>query len=77
STYLLDHQSQNEDSSSDSDTSISEEEALPCEGELLLVRRLLGSQTHELEQSQRENLFRTRCKIFENTCSLIVDSGSS
>ncbi|BAT74419.1 hypothetical protein VIGAN_01208500 [Vigna angularis var. angularis] len=77
STYLLDHQNESEDSSSDSDTSISEEEALPCEGELLLVRRLLGSQSQELEQSQRENLFRTRCKIFENTCSLIVDSGSS
>ncbi|KOM34637.1 hypothetical protein LR48_Vigan02g078700 [Vigna angularis] len=77
STYLLDHQSKNEDSSSDSNTSISEEEALPCEGELLLVRRLLRSQSQELEQSQRENLFRTRCKIFENTCSLIVDSGSS
>ncbi|KOM51989.1 hypothetical protein LR48_Vigan09g064800 [Vigna angularis] len=77
STYLLDQQSKSEDSSSDSDTSISKEEVLPCEGELLLVRRLLGSQTNELEQSQRENLFRTRCKIFENTCSLIVDSGSS
>ncbi|WVZ02252.1 hypothetical protein V8G54_023058 [Vigna mungo] len=62
---------------SDSNTSISKEEVLPYEGELLLVRRLLGSQQKELEQSQRENLFRTRCKAFENTYSLIVDSGSS
>nr|KYP43506.1 hypothetical protein KK1_035073 [Cajanus cajan] len=55
----------------------SEEEIYPCEGDLLMVRRLLGNQSSDLDQSQRENLFRTRCKVLENTCSLIVDSGSS
>lgn len=28
------------------------------------------------QQTQRENIFRTRCKVFGNVCSLIVDSGS-
>uniref|UniRef100_A0A151UIQ7 CCHC-type domain-containing protein n=1 Tax=Cajanus cajan TaxID=3821 RepID=A0A151UIQ7_CAJCA len=55
----------------------SEEETYPCEGYLLMVRRLLGNQSSNLDQSQRENLFHTRCKVLENTCSLIVDSGSS
>jgi len=43
-----------------------EEEVLPYEGDLLMTRRLLESQSIELEQFQRENLFHTRCKIFEN-----------
>jgi len=45
-------------------------------GDLLMVRRLLGGQSCDLTQSQRENIFHTRCKIFYNTCFLIVDSGS-
>ena len=45
-------------------------------GELLIVRRLLGAQSCDLSQSQRENIFHTRCKILDKTCSLIVDSGS-
>nr|KYP31233.1 hypothetical protein KK1_048637 [Cajanus cajan] len=32
----------------------SEEEILPCEGDLLLVRRLLNNQSSEIDQSQRE-----------------------
>nr|KYP33187.1 hypothetical protein KK1_045976 [Cajanus cajan] len=55
----------------------SEEEILPCEGDLLLVRRLLNNQSSEIDQSQRENLFQTKCKVLESTCSLIVDSGST
>nr|KYP32827.1 hypothetical protein KK1_046394 [Cajanus cajan] len=42
-----------------------------------MVRRLLRNQSSDLDQSQRENLFHTRCKVLENTCSLIVNSGSS
>lgn len=45
-----------------------EEEVLPHERDLL-VRRLLESQSSELKQSQRETLFHTRCKCFENICS--------
>nr|KYP31820.1 hypothetical protein KK1_047675 [Cajanus cajan] len=55
----------------------SEEEILPCERYLLLVRRLLSNQSSEFDQSQRENLFQTKSKVLENTCSLIVDSGST
>ena len=54
----------------------SSEEVYPHEGDLLMVRRLLGDQSCDLFQSQRENIFHTRCKILDKTCSLIVDSGS-
>jgi len=46
------------------------------EGDLLMVRRLLGGQSCDSTQSQRENTFHTRCKKIYNTFSLIVDSGS-
>ena len=53
------------------------EEVYPHEEcDLLMVRRLLGGQSCDLSQSQRENIFHTRCKILDKTCSLIVDSGS-
>jgi len=42
----------------------------------LLIRRLLGSQLQALYQTQRDNIFHTRCYINENLCYLIVDSGS-
>ena len=55
----------------------SSEEVYPHEeGNLLMVRRLLGGQSCDLSQSQRDNIFHTRCKILDKTCSLIVDSGS-
>jgi len=33
------------------------------EGELLLIRWLLGHQLKSMEESQRENIFHTRCLI--------------
>ncbi|KAF1885929.1 hypothetical protein Lal_00002537 [Lupinus albus] len=39
----------------------SDEEARMPEGDLLMVRRLLGSQVKEDEESQRENIFHSRC----------------
>ena len=33
------------------------------ERDLLMVRRLLGGQSCDLTQSQRENIFHTRCKF--------------
>nr|KYP47855.1 hypothetical protein KK1_030490 [Cajanus cajan] len=72
-----DHYNSLDEANSSSSTSNSEEEILPCEGDLLMVRRLLGNQSSEIDQSQRENLFHTRYKVLENNCSLIVDSGSS
>nr|KYP36174.1 Transposon Ty3-G Gag-Pol polyprotein [Cajanus cajan] len=63
-------------SSSEEDESLSSSEEAPCEGDLLISQRLLTNQPKEQDQSQKENLFHSRCKIFKKTCSLIVDSGS-
>jgi len=53
------------------------EEVYPYEeGDLLMVRRLLGSQSCDLTQTQRESIFHTRHKILNKNCSLIMDSGS-
>jgi len=46
------------------------------EGDLVVVRHLLGSLVKEGEESQRENIFYTRCLINGHTCSLIIDGGS-
>nr|KYP72365.1 hypothetical protein KK1_004953 [Cajanus cajan] len=67
-------------SSSDSEEEASEyegnvESTFPYEGELLMIRRLLNNQPSGT-LSQRENIFHTRCKVSNNVCSLIVDSGS-
>jgi len=43
----------------------SSEEVYPQKkGGLLMVRRLLGGQSCDLTQSQRKNIFHTRCKFF-------------
>ena len=47
-----------------------EEEAM--QGDMLMVRRLLGSQMQPLDDTQRENIFHTRCTINGK----IVDGGS-
>nr|KYP32501.1 hypothetical protein KK1_046807 [Cajanus cajan] len=67
-------------SSSNSKEEASEQEegmesTFPYEGELLMIRRLLNNQPSGT-LSQRENIFHTRCKVSNNACSLIVDSGS-
>jgi len=41
-----------------------------------MVRRSLNSQPSPQPESQRENIFHTRCKISENVCSLIIDNRS-
>jgi len=65
----------NESTSKESDSEKGED-ALTHEGELLMVRRSLHNQPCPQLESQRENIFHTRCKISENICSLIIDSGS-
>ena len=40
------------------------------------MRRLLGQVLLPFDESQRENIFHTRCLIQNNVCSLIVDGGS-
>ena len=46
------------------------------QGDMLMVRRLLGSQMQSQDDTQRENIFHTRCIINGKLCSLIVDGGS-
>ena len=53
-----------------------DERVNPLEGELLMIRRTLNNQPSATIETQRENIFHTRCKVLENICSLIVDSGS-
>ena len=42
-----------------------------------MIRRTLNNQPSTSMETQRENIFHTRCNVLENICSLIVDSGSS
>jgi len=43
----------------------------------MMIRRTLNNQPSTNQETQRENIFHTRCKVCENVCFLIVDSGSS
>jgi len=52
------------------------ERVYPLEGELMMIQRFLNNQSSVNQETQRENIFYTRCKVFGNVCSLIVDSGS-
>ena len=52
------------------------ERVYPCEGELMMIRKTLNNQSSMNLETQRENIFHTRCKVLKNICSLIVDSGS-
>ena len=44
--------------------------------DLLVVRQMLGQVLKPFDESQRENIFHTRCLINDRLCSLIVDGGS-
>ena len=46
------------------------------QGDMLMVRRLLGNQMQPLDDNQRENIFHTKCTINGKLCSLIIDRGS-
>ena len=46
-----------------------EEEAM--QGDMLIVRRLLGSQMQPLNDTQRENIFHTKRTINGKICSLL------
>ena len=52
------------------------QEERELEGDLFTIRRLLGSQAVELDDSQREKIFHARCLIQGKLCSLIIDGGS-
>ena len=65
------------DRSPTSSRSKSEEESeIQCDGDLLVVIRMLGQILKPFDESQRENIFLTRCLINDKLCSLIVDGGS-
>jgi len=58
------------ESSSSSKTKIYEKDPM-------LLRHMIGQDQSELEPTQRENIFQSRCKINKWVCSLIIDGGSS
>jgi len=49
---------------------------IPCEGDLMMIRRMLGKIPKLFYDTQRENIFHTRCIITNKLCSLIIDGGS-
>ena len=66
-------------SSSTSEVSSEESEGSHIEaerGELLVTRRCMGSLSKDFDDTQRENLFHTRCLVQGKVCSLIIDGGS-
>ena len=75
---VSDHSSQSSRASSPSSSKTpSEDECeIPSEGDLLVVRCMLGQLQKPFDESQRENIFRTRCLINDKLCSLIIDGGS-
>ena len=73
--YSSEEEKNDENTSEGSDNERGED-AYAHEGELLMMRHSLNSQPSPQPESQRENIFHTRCKISENVCSLIIDSGS-
>nr|KYP31818.1 hypothetical protein KK1_047676 [Cajanus cajan] len=66
--------SENEEKANDQEEKI--EKLYPVYGDLLMVKRLLGSQPCPTSLSQRENIFHTRCLVSKRAYSLIVNSGS-
>ncbi|RDX97316.1 hypothetical protein CR513_19922, partial [Mucuna pruriens] len=64
-----------ETSTSRSEGGYSSEE-VPYEGDLLMVRRLMSAFIKD-DQSQRENIFHSRCMIQGKVFSLIIDGGCS
>ncbi|RDY13845.1 hypothetical protein CR513_01178, partial [Mucuna pruriens] len=65
-----------ESESSQEETPIPSSEEAPCEGDLLMVRRLISILIGD-DQSQRENTFHSRCLILGKCCLLIIDGESS
>jgi len=49
---------------------------IPCEGDLLVVRRMLGIIQKPFDETQRENIFHTYCLINNKLCSTIIDGDS-
>jgi len=69
----VDEYSSCDDAPSGKEEEENNERVYPYEGELMIIRRTLNNQTSVNLETQRENIFHTRCKVFEKICSLIVD----
>ncbi|RDY04460.1 hypothetical protein CR513_11826, partial [Mucuna pruriens] len=65
---ILSDNSEIESDSSCGDTSTSRD--------LLMVKRLIGSQVIEEAETQRENIFHSKCHVLGNLHSVIIDGGS-
>ncbi|XP_014498517.1 uncharacterized protein LOC106759714 [Vigna radiata var. radiata] len=62
---------------SHSSSSSSEDEyKVSFDGDLLVIRRLLGQVHKDFDTTQRENIFHTRCLIASKVCSMIIAKGS-
>ena len=73
---VSEHDSENSRHSSPSKLPSDIESESPCEGDLLMIRQMLGTVPKSLDDTQRENIFHTRCLINNKLCSLIIDGGS-
>ncbi|XP_068497751.1 uncharacterized protein [Phaseolus vulgaris] len=73
---VSEHESENSRRSSPSRSPSEHESESPHEGDLLVIRRMLGQVLKPFDESQRENIFHTRCLINDRLCSLIVDGES-
>ncbi|XP_068476336.1 uncharacterized protein [Phaseolus vulgaris] len=74
--YMLSNGQIDSEPSSEEEKEEVEVELDALEGDLLMIQRLMGSKMQALDQTQRENIFHTRCSIQGKICSLIVDGGS-
>ena len=73
---VSEHESENSRRSSPSRSRSEHESESPHVGDLLVIRRMLGQVLKPFDESQRENIFHTRCLINDRLCSLIVDGES-
>jgi len=73
---VSEHESETSRHSSPSRSPSEIESESPCEGDLLMIRRLLGTIPKPLDDTQRENIFHSRCLITNKLCSLIIVGGS-
>ncbi|XP_068497753.1 uncharacterized protein [Phaseolus vulgaris] len=73
---VSEHESENSRRSSPSRSPSEHESESPHEGDLLVIRQMLGQVLKPFDESQRENIFHARCLINDRLCSLIVDGES-
>ncbi|RDX92936.1 hypothetical protein CR513_24871, partial [Mucuna pruriens] len=73
---IVDYKSFQDESSSISETSSFISNFSPDDNDLLMVRCLMSACVGKDDDSQRENIFHSRCHILGKLCSIIIDGGS-